>query len=91
MLDQLTSAVSPEVRGLLEKALEKREIEIVAGRTTTVGLTLNHVLPTKGLISADFHVHSVRSVDSETPTVCFSTARAVTLILPRLRPPSSIW
>lgn len=49
----------------IEYSLEKREIEIVAGRTTTVGLTLNHVLPTKGLISADFHVHSVRSVDSD--------------------------
>lgn len=49
----------------IEYSLEKREIEVVAGRTTTVGLTLNHVLPTKGLISADFHVHSVRSVDSD--------------------------
>jgi hypothetical protein len=49
----------------IEYSLEKREIEVVAGRTTTVGLTLTHVLPTKGLISADFHVHSVRSVDSD--------------------------
>ncbi|MDP3502274.1 MAG: carboxypeptidase regulatory-like domain-containing protein [Myxococcales bacterium] len=49
----------------IEYSLEKREVEIVAGRTTTIGMTLTHVLPTKGLISADFHVHSIRSVDSD--------------------------
>lgn len=49
----------------IEYTLEQREVEVVAGRTTPVGLTLTHVLKTPGLVSADFHVHSVRSVDSD--------------------------
>ncbi|MCA2980237.1 MAG: carboxypeptidase regulatory-like domain-containing protein [Myxococcaceae bacterium] len=49
----------------IEYTLEQREVEIVAGKTTTIGLSLTHVLPTKGWISADFHVHSVKSVDSD--------------------------
>ncbi|MBE2252879.1 MAG: carboxypeptidase regulatory-like domain-containing protein [Myxococcus sp.] len=49
----------------IEYSLEKREIEVVAGKTTMVGLSLTHVLPTPGYISADFHVHSVKSVDSD--------------------------
>ncbi len=49
----------------MEYSLEKKEIEVVAGKTAMVGLTLTHVLPTPGYISADFHVHSVRSVDSD--------------------------
>lgn len=49
----------------IEYTLERRDIEVVAGKTTSVGLSLTHVLPTKGWISADFHVHSVRSVDSD--------------------------
>ncbi|MBL8937916.1 MAG: hypothetical protein JNM69_25360, partial [Archangium sp.] len=49
----------------IEYSLEKKEIEVVAGKTSMVGLTLTHVLPTPGYISADFHVHSVRSVDSD--------------------------
>lgn len=51
----------------IEYTIEKRDIEVVAGKTTTVGLTIAHVLPTKGWISADFHVHSQRSVDSDMP------------------------
>lgn len=49
----------------MEYSLEQREIEIVAGKTEMVGFTLQHLLPTKGYVSADFHVHSVRSVDSD--------------------------
>jgi hypothetical protein len=49
----------------IEYTLEQREIEVTTGRTTTVGFTLQHVLKTKGWISADFHVHSVKSVDSD--------------------------
>lgn len=49
----------------IEYSLEKRELEVVAGRTAMAGFTLKHVLPTPGWASADFHVHSVRSVDSD--------------------------
>ncbi len=48
----------------IEYSLEKKEIEVEAGKTALVGLSISHVLPTPGLISGDFHVHSIRSVDS---------------------------
>jgi hypothetical protein len=60
-----------------EYSLEKREIEVVAGKTAMVGLTLKHEVPTKGLVSADFHVHSVRSVDSDMGLVDRVTSFAV--------------
>ncbi|MFT3706997.1 MAG: carboxypeptidase regulatory-like domain-containing protein [Archangium sp.] len=49
----------------VEYDLQKTEIDIKAGQTTNVGFTLTQVLPTPGWISADFHVHSVKSVDSD--------------------------
>jgi hypothetical protein len=49
----------------VEYDLQKTEVEIKAGQTVNVGFTLTQVLPTPGWISADFHVHSVKSVDSD--------------------------
>ncbi|MFZ5444948.1 MAG: carboxypeptidase regulatory-like domain-containing protein [Myxococcota bacterium] len=49
----------------IEYDLQKQEVELVAGKTTKLGFTLTQVLPTPGWISGDFHVHSVKSVDSD--------------------------
>jgi hypothetical protein len=48
-----------------EYDLQQQDVEITAGKTTTVAFTLRQLIPTPGWISADFHVHSVKSVDSE--------------------------
>lgn len=48
-----------------EYDLQKQEVEVRAGETVNLGFTLTQVLPTPGWISADFHVHSVKSVDSD--------------------------
>lgn len=48
-----------------EYDLQKQEIEITAGHTTSLGFVLTQVVPTQGWISADFHVHSIKSVDSD--------------------------
>ncbi len=48
----------------MEYDLEKQEVEIRAGHTTAQGFTLTQVMPTPGWVSGDFHVHSVKSVDS---------------------------
>ncbi len=48
----------------IEYDLPVQEVELVAGRQTQVSLKLQHVLPTPGYASGDFHVHSAHSVDS---------------------------
>lgn len=48
-----------------EYDLQKKEIDVVAGQTVELGFMLTQVVPTPGWISGDFHVHSVRSVDSD--------------------------
>ncbi len=48
-----------------EYDLQQQEVEVKAGQTTNVGFTLTQVVPTPGWISGDFHVHSVKSVDSD--------------------------
>jgi len=48
-----------------EYSLESEDVELVANRTTEVKLTLKHEVPTPGWASADFHVHSINSVDSD--------------------------
>lgn len=45
--------------------LQKQDVEITAGHTTSLGFKLTQVVKTPGWISADFHVHSVKSVDSD--------------------------
>lgn len=42
-------------------------IELVAGSTTTVEAELRHALDTRGLIGAEFHQHSLGSIDAEVP------------------------
>lgn len=49
----------------VEYSLESAEVELSANQTTEVALTLKHELPTLGWASADFHVHSILSVDSD--------------------------
>ncbi len=48
-----------------EYDLQMKEVEIKAGQTAEVGFVLTQVVPTPGWISGDFHVHSVKSVDSD--------------------------
>ncbi len=49
----------------VEYDLVSQPVEVKAGQTADLGLTLTQVMPTPGWISADFHVHSVKSVDSD--------------------------
>jgi len=49
----------------LEYDVQHQEIEVKPGATATVVLTLTHLVQTPGWVSADFHVHSVHSVDSD--------------------------
>ena len=49
----------------LEYDLQSAVVVVKPGQTSTVVLTLTHVIDTSGWISADFHVHSVNSVDSD--------------------------
>jgi hypothetical protein len=66
MLDQLTSAVSPDVRGLLEKALEKRELTpLDAERLLTV-----HGLDFHALIAAADFARREDCGDDVTYVVC---------------------
>lgn len=43
------------------------ELEISAGQETTVAATLRHEMDTSGLLSAEFHQHSLGSVDANVP------------------------
>lgn len=47
-----------------EYELASAEVNLVAGKSTTVGLKLVQSVDTKGWVSGDFHVHSIHSVDS---------------------------
>lgn len=47
-----------------EYDLYERDVEVVAGATRQVTATLSRVVDTAGWASADFHLHSVNSVDS---------------------------
>ncbi len=49
----------------LEYDLPSQVIEVKAGQTANVALTVTHVFQTPGWVSADFHVHSANSVDSD--------------------------
>lgn len=51
----------------IEYDLQSQDVTIEAGRTADVGFTLTQVVPTPGWVSGDFHVHSVKSVDSDMP------------------------
>jgi len=51
----------------LEYGVAREGVTITAGGTTDVGFLLKRVLKTRDAVSADFHVHSVRSFDSSTP------------------------
>lgn len=48
-----------------EYDLQSQVIEVKPGATSKVVLTLTHLLDTPGWLSADFHVHSINSVDSD--------------------------
>ncbi len=48
-----------------EYDLQSQVIDVKPGATATVVLTLTHVLDTPNWVSADFHVHSINSVDSD--------------------------
>lgn len=48
-----------------EYDLQKQEVEVRSGETANLGFTLTQIVPTPGWISADFHVHSAKSVDSD--------------------------
>jgi hypothetical protein len=48
----------------IEYDLVKQQVEVKAGETAAIGMTLTQVMPTPGWVSGDFHVHSVKSVDS---------------------------
>ncbi|MFO0598624.1 MAG: carboxypeptidase regulatory-like domain-containing protein [Myxococcaceae bacterium] len=48
----------------IEYDLQMKEIDVVSGETVNLGFTLTQVVKTPGWISGDFHVHSVKSVDS---------------------------
>ena len=47
-----------------EYSLESRDVTLESGKTTRLSVTLKHVVTSPGWVSADFHVHSVNSVDS---------------------------
>lgn len=49
----------------VEYDLPYAEVTLTAGEERQVQLTLHHVLPTPGEVSADLHVHSIGSVDSD--------------------------
>jgi hypothetical protein len=47
-----------------EYGRDDREVEVVEGEVASLELTLEHEVPTPGVITAEFHVHSQNSVDS---------------------------
>ena len=44
-------------------------VDVAAGETVDVDAVLQHSVDTTGALSADFHIHSMYSVDSDDPTV----------------------
>ena len=50
-----------------EFSIRKRVVTIRAGRPRKVTMRLTRVLDTSGFISGDFHIHSVKSLDSSVP------------------------
>jgi hypothetical protein len=51
----------------LEYTLHRSEITVRAGRSVSKSFRLRRVVDTAGTISADFHIHSARSLDSSAP------------------------
>ncbi|HKZ78044.1 MAG TPA: CehA/McbA family metallohydrolase, partial [Pyrinomonadaceae bacterium] len=51
----------------IEYTMDVKTIEVHAANTTNVKLSIARAVDTKDFISADFHVHSVKSPDSSTP------------------------
>ncbi|MDP1823152.1 MAG: carboxypeptidase regulatory-like domain-containing protein [Archangium sp.] len=60
-----------------EYDLQKQDVELIAGRTTSLGFKLTKVVDTPGWVSADFHVHSIKSVDSDMALEARVTSYAV--------------
>ncbi|MBX3272952.1 MAG: CehA/McbA family metallohydrolase [Sandaracinaceae bacterium] len=52
------------------------EVTLVAGATETLLAEIERVVPTPGVLCADFHVHTTRSIDSPNP-VAFKVASLV--------------
>ncbi len=48
----------------IEYELASAEVELAPGEERQLAFVLNHVMPTPGWVSGDFHVHSANSVDS---------------------------
>lgn len=46
-------------------SIDQQEIELVAGRLTRVAAVVRRVLPARGRVAADLHVHAQGSVDSD--------------------------
>ena len=51
----------------MEYGIDREEVTVTAGGETEVDFSLKRVLKARNALSADFHVHSVRSFDSSTP------------------------
>ncbi len=51
----------------IEYTIAMKDITVEPGKETKLDFTLEHVIDTKGYISADFHVHSARSLDASAP------------------------
>jgi hypothetical protein len=49
-----------------EYEIDETEITVVAGETADIELTIEKVVDTTGWISSDFHIHALRSPDSDT-------------------------
>lgn len=56
---QVTASLGPE------HELDEREVDVVAGQTAELSVTVRRAVDTTGWIAADFHVHSTRSVDAQ--------------------------
>jgi hypothetical protein len=48
-----------------EYSIDSQSLPITAGMNTPIAATVEHVIDTDGFISADYHVHSIDSPDSE--------------------------
>ena len=53
----------------MEYGLARTRVTVTAGKTAEARLSLKRVLRTPNALSADFHVHSARSLDSTAPLV----------------------